>query len=121
VLVLGAGLGAGGWVLAAPGSLNEVPVGSDTQDGTAGSLSVTVGDRAGGGIDVHAVAVGLQPRMDFELVAIADNGRYYVAARGVAVGGPQTIVGSLPIAASSVRFLAIVQPNGGTLLVTRIP
>ena len=121
VLVLGAILGAGGWILAGPVSIHGVPAGSDTQDGTAGRLSVTVADRAGGGLDVRAVAVGLRPGLAFELIAVAEDGRNYVVARGMAVGGPQTILGSLPVAASGVRFLAIVQADGEILLVARPP
>jgi Putative zinc-finger len=120
-LVLGVVLGAGGWMLAAPASLRGVPVGSDSQDGAAGRLSVTVSMRTDGGIDVRAVAVGLRPGLGYELIAVAGDGRNYGVARGVAAGGPQTILGNLPIAASNVRFFAVIQPDGRRLLVAFVP
>ena len=120
-LVLGAALGAAGLMWLGPDKLDGAAVSNDSQAGTSGRLAVTVVERAGGGIDVSVVVVGLQPGIGFELLAIAGDGRNYVVARGVAAGGPQTIRGDLPIAASSVRFFAVLQSEGKRLFVSSLP
>jgi hypothetical protein len=114
VLLVGAVLGVGGVWLYAGLDVDRVTVGNQSTTNTRGQLSVTTAARAGN-TDIRAVAVGLRPRMEYDLVAVGQDGRNYVAAHGVAAGGPQTIAGSVPVVREQIRFFALTQ--GDLLLV----
>ncbi|GGM63442.1 zf-HC2 domain-containing protein [Dactylosporangium sucinum] len=116
-LVVGAVLGVGGAWLYPSSDPDPVTVGDQSETGSRGQLSVTATERAGG-TDVRAVAVGLRPGEQYDLIAVGTDGRNHVAAHGVAAGGPQTIVGSVPVARDKVRFFALTQ--GSLLLVTTV-
>lgn len=115
VLLVGLVLGVGGVLVYPKATADRVPVGDETGTGARGQLSITVTPGAGG-TDVRAVAVGLRPGAEFDLLAVAHDGRNYVAAHGVAAGGPQTIVGTVPVARDQIRFFALAQ--GDRLLVS---
>jgi anti-sigma factor RsiW len=121
VLVLGALIGVGGWSWLGLTPFGGAPVDNQVQDSGKGSLTVTLSDRAAGGVDVRAVVVGLRPGIGFELLAVGADDRNYVVVRGVAAGGPQTIAGKVPIAASQIRFFTIAQGDGHVLLLVSVP
>ncbi|MFG2042277.1 zf-HC2 domain-containing protein [Dactylosporangium sp. NPDC048998] len=114
-LLVGAVLGVGGMFLYPGPDEDRVSVGSQSTTDTRGQFSVTTTARAGNA-DVRAVAVGLRPGEEYDLIAVGLDGRNYVAAHGVAAGGPQTIVGSIPVTRDQIRFFALTQ--GDLLMVT---
>jgi hypothetical protein len=72
----------------------------------------------GGGTELRAVVVGLLPGEAFDLLAIGTDGRSYAAARGIAAGNPQTIVGTVPLPPDRIWFYAVTRGRGDMLLVT---
>ena len=87
----------------------------ETNQGTHGQLYVTA-TASPGGVNIRAIMVGLRPGSEYDLVAVGKDGRNYVAAHGVAAGGPQTVVGAVPEARDQIRFFALTQ--GDLLLVS---
>lgn len=72
-----------------------------------------------GGTEVRADAVGLRSGREFQLIAVSVQGRGHVVATGVADGRPQSIVGTVPVAASEIVFAALVEDAGAALLIAR--
>jgi hypothetical protein len=117
-LVAGAAIGVGGMALInQPGSTPLLPVGGN-QDISTDRLSVTLVEVATG-TEVRAAAVGVPPNRGFQLVAVGTDGRGYVVTTGVASGGLLSVVGTVPIAASEIVFVALVEDGGGAILVAR--
>ncbi len=120
VLVLGLVLGAAGGLWISPDSINGVPAGSESVD-PGGRLSISLSDRDDGGTDVRAVVVGLRPGVPYELIAVGRDGRNRTVARGVAAGGPQTLLGRLDGPAEGVLFFAVAQADADVLFVAPAP
>ncbi len=109
-VVLGAAIGVGGWAWIHPtGSSTPVdqPIGS-----TAAPLTVSLTARPGSGEAVTAVVVGVRPGVRFTLLAVATDGRVYEIARATAVGGPQTVAGTVPVPGDEIRFFAVRAEDG---------
>ena len=118
-LVVGIALGAVGWNWVGPDSVTGVPVGNESVNNLSGRLVVTLTD-AGSGADVQAAVVGLRPGADFELIAVDSDRHVYSVTRGTAGGGPQQLVGSVPVAAARILLLAVIQ-NDGTVVAVSSP
>jgi Putative zinc-finger len=117
-LLLGAVLGGAGWAWFGPTTVTNVPAGNETQNVWPGRLSITVTDHPGGGTDIQAVVVGLPPGAGFQLLAIAADQRSYQVTRSVAGGGPQQLVGNIPVPANQVLLYAIIETDGTVIAVT---
>jgi autotransporter adhesin len=110
VLLVGAAAGIGGVLVSHGLDADRVTVGNQSTAGSRGQLSVTMTARTGA-TDIRAIAVGLRPGDEYDLIVIGQDGRNYVAAHGVAAGGPQTIVGTAPVTRDEIRFFALTQGN----------
>jgi len=66
---------------------------------------------------VRAVAVGLRPGQEFDLVAVGADESGYVVARGVTTGASQTMAGTVPLPPHGIRFFALIQGRDDELLV----
>ena len=119
-VVLGAILGIGGQALIDYASSTSLRTASDSDDGTADRLSVTLVAQPGASTVVQAAAVGLQPGRVFRLLAVGTDGRSYIVFEGVADGGIQSIVGTVAVAAPDIAFVVLAESGDGALLVTRI-
>ena len=117
VLLLGVVLGIGGTALVNQHPDSRVPAAQVAAAGTAGQFTVTA-TTGTGGTDIRAVVVGLRPGKPFDLLTIGVNGHAYLTAHGTADGGPQTLVGTVPIAPDQIRFFAVIQTAGDVLMVT---
>lgn len=120
VLLVGAALGVGVWA-----AFDRWPTTPSLENADAfgyaspGQLLVTVKDTAGGGAEVRAAVVGLRPGREFQVVAVDRQGQGHLVAKGMADGGPQSIVGPAPVAASEIAFVVVVESGNGVLLVAR--
>jgi hypothetical protein len=120
VLIFGLAVGAAGALWISPGSINGVPAGSESVE-ASGRLAITLADRDDGETDVRAVVVGLRPGVAYELIAVGRDRRNRTIVRGVAAGGPQTLLGRLKGPAGDVLFFAVVQVDAGVLFVAPAP
>ena len=118
VLVLGAALGVGGTVISDRTTTPPLQNVGGSEDISTDRMSVTV-IAAPGGAQVQAAAVGLRPGCGFKLVAVDAGGRGYLVTTGVADGGLQSIVGTVPVAASEIVFVVLVEDDHGALLIAR--
>ena len=116
-LVVGIASGAVGWNWAGPDSVTGVPVGNESMNNLPGRLSVTLTDVVSGA-DVQAAVVGLRPGADFELIAVDTDLRVYSVTHGTAGGGPQQLVGSVPVAAARILLFAVVQGDDTVVAVS---
>ncbi len=118
VLLVGAALGIGATITVNGTNAPPLQTIGDPNDISTDRLSVRLVELPGG-TEVRAAAVGLRSGRGFQLIAVSTEGRGYVVATGVADGGPQSIVGTVPIAASEIVFVALVEDSGGALLIAR--
>lgn len=118
VLVVGAALGVGVTIAVDDPDARPLQTIGEPSDISTDRLSVSLVEVAGG-TEVRAAAVGLRSGRSFQLVAVSIEGRAYVVATGVADGGPQSIVGTVPIAESDIVFVALVEDTNGALLIAR--
>jgi anti-sigma factor RsiW len=115
VLLVGVALGSGAGLVYASSDVGRVPVDDQTSQGARAQLSVTAtGLPVGTGL--RAITVGLRTGEEYALIAVGKDGGNYIVAQGVAAGGPQTIVGAVPVPRDQLRFVALMQ--GELLLVT---
>jgi anti-sigma factor RsiW len=118
VLVAGATLGIGGMTLVNQFDNPRLQtVGDDRVISTQG-LSVMLTESADG-TRIQAAAVGLRPSRAFRLVAIDTDGQAHLVTTGVTNGGLVSVVGTVPVPASRIVFVALVEHGGGALLVAR--
>jgi len=116
--VVGAALGVGVTIAVDDPDARPLQTIGEPSDISTDRLSVSLVEVAGG-TEVRAAAVGLRSGRSFQLVAVSIEGRAYVVATGVADGGPQSIVGTVPIAESDIVFVALVEDTNGALLIAR--
>ncbi|MEV6810745.1 zf-HC2 domain-containing protein [Micromonospora sp. NPDC051296] len=121
VLLVGAVLGAGGLAVVRGGGAAPTAVGSEPSGAAGGQLSVTVTDRADGGVEVRGIVSGMRPGVGFELVAVGAGDRVHLVVSGVADGGRQTVLGGLAVPRPDIRFFVLSQPGAGVLLVAPVP
>lgn len=118
VLVIGAALGVGATVLVNRSDTPALQNVDGSRDISTDRMSVTLVE-AEGGTQVLAAAVGLRADRGFQVVAVSTDGEAYLVATGVADGGLQSIVGTVPVPASDIAFVALVEDGHGALLITR--
>jgi hypothetical protein len=117
-LVVGAAIGIGAMALADRAETPPMQTVGDGQDISTDRLSVTVVE-ADGQTRIQAAAVGVRPGRGFQLVAVGTDGQGYLVTTGVAEGGLLSAVGTVPIPASRIAFVALVEDGGGAVLVAR--
>jgi anti-sigma factor RsiW len=83
------------------------------------SLNITVTER-NPGLAIRAVVVGLHPGIEFYLVAVSRDGRSLPIFRGIAAGGPQTVVGELDVALEEIAFFTVAHVDGSLLMSARL-
>ena len=81
-------------------------------------MSVTLVDRAGGGVVVQAVVVGVQPGLDIELLAVTSDQRVLSVTRARSAGGPQQLVGMVPANTPSVLLFVVIDSQHRVVAVT---
>jgi len=119
-LVLGLVLGGTGWALLAPPSLQSVLVGNDDQPvDLPGQMTLTIVDGPGETAQVTAVVVGLPPGAPFTLLAVTADATY-VVVRDDAGGGPQRLVGEVPVRADRI-VLVVAALADGTVIAIGLP
>jgi hypothetical protein len=111
-VILGVVLGGAAWAWWGPSGEAVVPVGNQTRNGPPGRMSVTETGRPDGGIDVQAVVVGLPPGTGFTLLAVVSGEKNQVVTTGRAAGGPQRLVGTVPVGSPTVLLFLLVQADG---------
>ncbi len=118
VLTVGAALGIGATVIVTRSDAPPMQVVDDSQDISTDRMSVTLVETSGG-TQVQAAAVGLRAGRGFQVVAVSTDGTAHVVATGVADGGLQSIVGTVPVPAADIVFVVLVEDGHGALLITR--
>ena len=117
-VVVGAAIGVGAMALTNQTEAPPLQNVGDNQDISTDRLSVTLVETAGG-TEVRAAAVGVRPGRGFQLVAVDSGGQGYLVTTGVAGGGLLSVVGTVPVPASEIVFVALVEDDGGAILVAR--
>jgi anti-sigma factor RsiW len=119
-LVLGIVVGSAGWALFAPQSLQSMLVGNSAPPvDLAGRVTLTIEDGPDGAAQVTAVVVGLPPGASFTLLAVtADTS--HVVVRDQAGGGPQRLVGTVPVPADRI-LLVVAALDDGTVVAIGLP
>jgi hypothetical protein len=111
-LVLGLVVGSAGWALLAPQSLQSMLVGNGGPPADlADRVTLTVDDGPDGTARVTAVVVGLPPGASFTLLAVTADASY-VVVRDEAGGGPQRLVGDVPVPADRVLLVVVALADG---------
>jgi anti-sigma factor RsiW len=118
ILAIGAAIGVGATVVVHQSDTPPLQNVDDSKDISTDRLSVTL-VQTQGGTQVRAAAVGLRPGRGFQVVAVSADGKAHLVATGVADGGLQSIVGTVPVPASDIVFVALVEDGTGALLITR--
>lgn len=118
VLAIGAALGIGATVGLNRSDTPPLQNVDGSRDISTDRMSVTVME-TGAGTQVLAAAVGLRAGRGFQVVAVSTDGQAYLVATGVADGGLQSIIGNVPVPASDIVFVALVEDGHGALLISR--
>jgi len=82
------------------------PVSSSTSAGATASVEFPI-DR-----ELRLVVVGLRPRAEFEVIAVARDGKPHLLARHQAIGGPQRVVAETPVPADEIVLVIVAQLDG---------
>jgi anti-sigma factor RsiW len=119
-VLLGVGLGTGGWLLmdrvAAP---SLAPVDS-TRATDNSRLTVTLVPLPDGRTEVRGAVVGLRAGRGYQLIVVDRDGRGSVVASGVAAGGVESITGTLTAPAAGVSFVVLAEDGrDGAVLAVR--
>jgi anti-sigma factor RsiW len=115
---IGAGIGFGMWLQSSrdPDILVATVSATATNDATGATAAVEVRPAQDGGYELQAVIVGLPPGGAFQLAATTHDGRTEVILRGVAVGGPQTVMSAIRLSPEEIAFVTVAQMDGAVVV-----